>query len=779
MAWKIGELTRLPLGYVGENGTRTISIDVSAWTNEYPSALIAIHVVRPHDRYKYFAGYTKSGGVINWTVYGAEVMYAGKGIAQITLYDPATKQEYKSRVVETVVAGSIDEFNQLTLDEYDPANKWANKVLEAAERAEASRVDAEELVQAAANRQSCFQRKIPIYANVYGPLYGNTCSAIGKGDRIVVHSTIQDAVVTIRTGAYTGEAVAEYVGEWVADKDYDKVYLIATFADKTDLVASNYMYITLEYYKNYLPEDKVLIDFSQDFSFTAGQALSNGNVVNNEGTYVSGLVRIDQYESIKVSAARTAGTLSIGYYDAAGKLVTYSIVRSTADYSGEDDYFVTLVPDGIKYLRTTVRSTDGIIAEGVIANHVQRFADEAYHGVTRTVTVAPSNASAYDKRHADFVCDGVNDEAEINAALNLYADDVTVKLLAGDFYIDAFTTGAYGNYAIRQANTQRTLNKTIEGAGFGGAATTTIHVTAAALDALGDKVGSVFGVDQRVYGCGMSYRDFVVYLADNTHKVCVIDCQNTSKGFVERLRLNAVPAGIANTESTPMPAEGCVGVRGFCGDCSGVENIFSNIFATGFYEGFQLGGEHLVCTQLNARYNYYGYTFNNYDYWIGGMTHPMTLINCCDEHSACLPYFAGNGQHNEEGAIGLQSVDMFSFTLELYSPSTMGGGFVKPAEEQTPGSYCGHIEFNGYGVSNADGSVEEGHHNTRKVVFWSDGHGENFQTVNSTHKLVGTSEERFSYSPMHGQQYFDTTIGKLLTYFNGAWHGASGELADE
>ena len=140
--FEIGQLTRLPLGYVGENGTRTISIDMNAWLDEYPGAIIMIQVIRPVDRYKYPVAYTRADGVIHWTVDGSEVMYAGKGLAQISLYNPDTKQEYKSRVVGTVVTESLDGFNDITLDESDPASKWVNRVLEAAESAEASKNDA-------------------------------------------------------------------------------------------------------------------------------------------------------------------------------------------------------------------------------------------------------------------------------------------------------------------------------------------------------------------------------------------------------------------------------------------------------------------------------------------------------------------------------------------------------------------------------------------------------------------------------------------------------------
>lgn len=135
---EIGKLTRLPLGYVGESNSRTISIDISEWLKEFPGALVMIQVIRPVDRYKYPAAYTMQDGILRWTVDGAELAYAGKGLAQISLYDPDTTREYKSRVVGTVVAESLDGFNEIELEDSDPANKWVNQVLEAANSAEES-----------------------------------------------------------------------------------------------------------------------------------------------------------------------------------------------------------------------------------------------------------------------------------------------------------------------------------------------------------------------------------------------------------------------------------------------------------------------------------------------------------------------------------------------------------------------------------------------------------------------------------------------------------------
>ena len=140
-AIKIGQLTSIPLGYVGEQDTRTIRIDVRDWLNEYPGSLVMVQVVRPVDRYKYLAALTMENGIIAWTVGPGETDYAGKGLAQIVLYNPDTKQEYKSRVVGTLVGESLAGFNE-ALEASDPAKSWVDRVWQHAFEAESAALSA-------------------------------------------------------------------------------------------------------------------------------------------------------------------------------------------------------------------------------------------------------------------------------------------------------------------------------------------------------------------------------------------------------------------------------------------------------------------------------------------------------------------------------------------------------------------------------------------------------------------------------------------------------------
>ena len=106
MGLRIGLLTSLLLGYVGENGTRTIEIDVSEWLQRWPTAEIVVHILRP-DKYPYLPVPKVTDGILRWTVDRSEVEVRGRGLAYISAIDLKTHTEYKSRVVQTIIAGSI------------------------------------------------------------------------------------------------------------------------------------------------------------------------------------------------------------------------------------------------------------------------------------------------------------------------------------------------------------------------------------------------------------------------------------------------------------------------------------------------------------------------------------------------------------------------------------------------------------------------------------------------------------------------------------------------
>ena len=154
--------------------------------------------------------------------------------------------------------------------------------------------------------------------------------------------------------------------------------------------------------------------------------------------------------------------------------------------------------------------------------------------------------------------------------------------------------------------------------------------------------------------------------------------------------------------------------------------------------------------------NYCGYSFGEYHTELtrGSFDHPITLINCCDEGSYQGPIFDWNGriQPGESTDYKMQGVTMIDFTIER---------FQLPAYETTPGTFCGNILYHpSAGVNGADYLFK----------FWADGSGINFRTINELHAPGGSTEHRSNYWYKNlYQQYFDTTLNKLIIWDGEKW----------
>lgn len=383
------------------------------------------------------------------------------------------------------------------------------------------------------------------------------------------------------------------------------------------------------------------------------------------------------------------------------------------------------------------------------------------------ILVAASNSTENDKANADFVCTGTNDERVIQQAIDSCGSYGNVILLPGKYYLDEFIeySDTDNPSCIRLPHYKG--NGGAPSLGLKGATEENgafLLVTQKALEGLGDRQGTVLNISKN-YGPNtiiIKYADFSIRIADNKHKVIAIDTYMAGRCRMESIRLYQDGYGPGK-----MPVEGSVGVRCTDGNPNGIGQEMCQVGVTGFYEGFQMGGEHMVAIECLTRNCYYGYTFGNYKLTHGVAEHPITLINCCDELSAALPLFVSCGASVQNNKRGMQQVDMIGFNMELRPLENPTLAPVIPAKEVTPNSFCGRIEF----VAN---KLAYSHENAVDVQFWEEGSGQNFKTVNSTHKLGGTSAERESYTPMYMQQYYDTDLGKMLIFDGKKWVDMNG-----
>lgn len=105
---KINELSRLYLGVKGENESRTIEIDMSAWAQIYPNATAVILHKRNGDQAKELTGatYDSATHVLSWTTSSYDTFYDGFGVAEVRMVESDVVKKTKDAIT-TVTASSI------------------------------------------------------------------------------------------------------------------------------------------------------------------------------------------------------------------------------------------------------------------------------------------------------------------------------------------------------------------------------------------------------------------------------------------------------------------------------------------------------------------------------------------------------------------------------------------------------------------------------------------------------------------------------------------------
>lgn len=393
-----------------------------------------------------------------------------------------------------------------------------------------------------------------------------------------------------------------------------------------------------------------------------------------------------------------------------------------------------------------------------------------------TVRIAAYNSLDADKSAADVVCSGEHDEITIQEVLDRYdrnsSESVRILFSDGVYNIDGFH--------VHPDATHRAAIKIpeISYLEFGG--TGNLRPRAGINVEFRVRPCAYDGLDPQEQVCVILFSDnigrnkndanlkcFSITLPDTGHKVICINLFRCFGAILENISLNCAGAGAG-----VIPAEESVGIRGQNVNTNGIGQYWKDIVAKGFYEGFQMGGEHTICMGLLAYLCYYGYTFGNYERaeW-GVWEHPITLINCSEELCASLPLFNQCGEARDPNNAGRQCVDFISHTMEFRETQNPTLKPVLPAREVVPGSWCGNITF---AVNTKPLSKE----NVVDVQFWEKGSGIRFRTRNSAHAVAGTSAERRSYVPTYVQTYFDTDLGRMVVFNGEAWVDMNGIKVD-
>lgn len=384
------------------------------------------------------------------------------------------------------------------------------------------------------------------------------------------------------------------------------------------------------------------------------------------------------------------------------------------------------------------------------------------------IFVAANNAPSWQKAGADYVCDGVNDEVEIQAAIDKIANTGgRIRLSAGTFWIDSWQhtrhnyDNAYGKCAIAIPNNTN-CEYIIEGSSqpliysSTSARGTTIRVS----DTLYDNTPSteyctIVGSSWDAYPQSGARGSLFMYhirfaLPWNQKPIMCVDTFLISKVAMQYISCAAF-SSLYNSgwtpiseEPCPIPAVGCVGIRSVGGGNWGTVADYKNILVQGFHQGFMFAGEHIIAVNLSAMYCYYPYTFGNWNY-TGISGHPMTFINCNEEHCCCGPYFASGGQQ----------VDMLQYNGEVIPSRTPGAARIKNATISSASgvSFYGRIEYT---------MMVDTYVNKKDYSFWEDGHGHSFISKNMTHTPAASTNEIKSWSPDYMEMVYNTNMNMML-----------------
>lgn len=399
-----------------------------------------------------------------------------------------------------------------------------------------------------------------------------------------------------------------------------------------------------------------------------------------------------------------------------------------------------------------------------------------------TIHVASAWASDEEKNGADYVCDGANDGEELQQAIyDLRARGGGVLKLSNERYIidtlfdsGIASVGKYGIY-IPTNNFNVSLIK-IEGVNFPNVIQPMYFGHCARLDmsqdlydSLGEnEIVNMIGVKPVIsgsgkvsrssVGCTLSIENVAVNIPAPQKKIIGVNCE-----YAYNVQLKGVHCGLTEYAGDPQEKDGkiinsiidCIGIRTLYGYNWGSGYHIDDCNVRGWGLGFDISGEHLIMQNACARFINTGYRFGHFgDDTM--MSHPNTLINCCEEWLLHGMVFEGNG-------LG-QAVNIIDFNVE--DMTSNGWGRKTLATESVKGAYKGTLTYT---------TTKDSYKNSQEKFWADDGSGKNIITRDLNDKFSGKTSERPKY-PQNNQQYFDTTLNKMLYYINNNWVDAMGEV---
>lgn len=251
------------------------------------------------------------------------------------------------------------------------------------------------------------------------------------------------------------------------------------------------------------------------------------------------------------------------------------------------------------------------------------------------VIVAASNSTDDEKKIADYICDGIRDEVEINCAINSNiscGSNAKVLLLSGDYHVgfteytpweqdesvDKYEEG-FGSIITRDSWTDdRRNNVYLYGkyhatdSSYGKSKIIVDSETVNNMDS--DKEYHVLtamrkGTNPYGYVYGLiknNYKNLYVYIDGHNKNVIAFDGTANNAFTLEYCRV-ATDIGFGNKNFANLTiAPKLTGIRGDTGEDSGASQYIRHCVVSGLYDGLNITGEHYVIEQVSSLINMVG-----------------------------------------------------------------------------------------------------------------------------------------------------------------------------
>lgn len=397
--------------------------------------------------------------------------------------------------------------------------------------------------------------------------------------------------------------------------------------------------------------------------------------------------------------------------------------------------------------------------------------------------VASSQASEAEKLLADFVCDGVNDEIEIECALNCNisnAHSANVLLIGGDFIVDKFYECYIGITRGRGFNAIR-VNKSVVGNGYYTARLTgqdlghrspssdlRLYVSEICYNSLtitkSDEysiIGAVRKLNTSDMGqysmeLGLCVNNIFVSPYDIEKPICCIDGCGFALLAVDNIRISRMETtlNMVRFDNYSIP-DGLIGIRGVHGSNRGVGSYIKHTMVMGMHEGLAITGEHWIIEDTLMHSCIYGFTIGNYPVSTQ-MEHPIVFIGCSVEQCQRFGLLNRYGATVENIAESpKQTLIYIGGSTETTVTDSLGVSVdMLPIKEVVKGSYRGRFESD---------FVAQGR------IFES-GSGAYIKSTNTFRICRGTFAQRpYQNFVEEGHEYFATDTNQKFAIINGIW----------